>query len=251
MAKPQYATVPLQIVTSVRRFQPFEGSNAKLMNRLLTGRDLESGIRVDVTRLPISPKQLMEARLGRIESDSDTAYLRSRYVNTSTAVISDPDSDAVVISPDNFLIYKLTPETRLVNSNLPITPTQYAQSQGFRLTADQVRTLRDNAYNLPKLRRQFWEECAAEGDTKLAVDYIGDVERTTGLNFNENAMGLYVPSSKGLRLLGVNSVDGNNRSNANGYDDLGDDYGRLVGVAAEPQFVAQKMGISLEELTKD
>ncbi len=62
-------------------------------------------------------------------------------------------------------------------------------------------------------------------------------------------MGLYLPTSKGLRLLYVYSVGVVIRSGAVGVN-LGG-YGRLVGVAAEPQLVAQKMGIPLDELLKD
>ena len=58
-------------------------------------------------------------------------------------------------------------------------------------------------------------------------------------------MGLWLPESKGLRLLGVGGVVDFSGSFASGYF-LGN--GRVFGVAAEPHLVAQKMGITLEQL---
>ena len=46
-------------------------------------------------------------------------------------------------------------------------------------------------------------------------------------------MGIFLPSTKGVRLLYVWGVDDYVRSGAIGDDDLGSDDGRLVGIAPE------------------
>ncbi|MEK6955345.1 MAG: hypothetical protein AABW52_01670 [Nanoarchaeota archaeon] len=117
----------------VKVFRTFEGPNHVQMYRLITGREYGASIRTDHTRLPISPKRFMETRLGRVET-ADAEKHRSFYVDTSTAVIPDPDSDAVKFSSENPLIYKLNPNTELKNRNLSISRDQYSESMGFVLT---------------------------------------------------------------------------------------------------------------------
>ncbi len=239
-----------ELVTIHRVLQPFEGSNIGLMQRLLTGR--ENGIKVDFTRLPLTTKQLAEARLGRLDlgvngiiGTDDQTYLRSVYVNTSTAVLPNPSVNDVKLDRNCSLIYGLTPETKIEAGNLLITQDQYDASTGFRLTAEQVNELRNNSYALPNVRRDFWEE-QLEGDVELTEDYILDVEKRTGYNFDESAMGLWLSSNKGMRLLCVSNVGDGGRSGAYGRDVLAS--GRLVGYVAEPQLVAKKTGIPLEKL---
>ena len=243
-----YATRQLQVVRELRVFQPFEGSNAaKLMQRLLTGKD-ERGTKVDFTRLPMTAKQLAQTRLGRLEgaNEADQNYLRGVYVTTSTAVLPNPRGDDVKLDRDCPLVYRFTPKTELDPRNLAITQDQYELNTGFKLTVKQANELRSNSYVLPKVRRAFWED-QFEGDVQLTRDYIADVEQTTGLKFDENAMGLWLPRSKGMRLLGVDRVDDDYWSGASGGSGLDSD-GRLVGYVAEPQLVAQKMGVSLDSL---
>ena len=231
----------------VEFFRTFEGSNHVQMYKLITGREYGAPIRTDHTRLPISPKRFMQTRLGRVETANAEKH-RSFYAHTSTAVIPDPESDAVRFSPENQLIYRLNKNTELEGRNLPITSEQYYKSDGFTLTPEQANALRNNPYDQPILRRHFWEESVAEGDVQLTKDYIDNVEKRTGYKFEKNAMGIFLPSTKGVRLLYVWGVDDYVRSGAIGDDDLGSDDGRLVGEVAEPQVVAKKIGVSLDNL---
>ncbi len=246
MANDQYATKELKVVTNLRVLQPFEGSNHRVMKRLLTGKD-EKGVKVDFTRLPLSPKQLVQARLGRLEgaNEADQQYLRGVYVDTSTAVLPNPSGDDVKFDPEHPLVYCLAPETKLNPYNLDITQEQYDSSTGFRLTAEQANELRNKPYALPKVRRDFLE-AQLEGDTKLTDDYIADVEKSLGMKF-DNVMGLWLPQNKGLRLLCVGRI-GDLRSGALGYGNLDFNIGCLVGYVAEPQSVAKKLGVSLDAL---
>src|SRR3989338_4070617 len=96
MEQHQFQTV--NFVIPVRRFKPFEGANHKRIPELLTGKDT-NGIQVDVPRELISPKTLMEARLGITGTEADRTYLRNNYVDTNVAVLPDPNGDAVKLIP--------------------------------------------------------------------------------------------------------------------------------------------------------
>src|SRR3989338_4986855 len=230
MTNPQFETV--QFVLPVRRFKLFEGANHQRMQDLLTGKDSKTGAQVDVPRQPITPKMLMAARLGKIGTEGDKTYLRGVYVDTRFAVLPDPESDAVKVVPNDPLVYGLSPESKLVDYNLPIDKDHYEAQEGFEFNADNANALRDNIHTIPNVREAFWE-FASEGDTSLKTDYQNDITTTLKRPFTQ-VIGIHLPRSKGLRLLGVGSVG--NRANANGNGDLGNANGRLVGVAQ----VAQK-----------
>ncbi len=223
---------PTSFVGQVRTYRFFEGSVANTMQRLLTGQ--EHGLHVDTPRLPLSPKQLMELRLGSIGAEGDHTSFQDVYINTNMAILSDPHSNAVKYVRDHPLLYTLTPETRLVRGSLPLTKEQYDHSDGFVFTADESETLQHKQYALPKRRKAFWEY-AAEGDTTLTKDYITYVTQKTKLSFDQ-VMGLDFLSRKGLRSW----VAGRPYYGSNG----GDNFfrrDRLAGVAAEPCVVAQKI----------
>ncbi|MFA4887075.1 MAG: hypothetical protein WC595_02600 [Candidatus Nanoarchaeia archaeon] len=242
MAQNQFQTV--NFVIPVRRFKPFEGANHKRMPELLTGKDA-NGMQVDIPREIISPKQLMEARLGRIGTESDQTYLRTNYVNTNVAVLPDPNGDAVKLVPRHSLIYGLNPTSELEDYNLPITKDQFEAAEGFVLQPELANTLRKDPYAVSNRRTAVWE-FLAEGDTSLRKAYEEDVTKTLEMPF-EKVMCVYVPLNKGMRLLGV---DDNYGSDASGYDNLDSSSGRLVGVAPEAQG-AQKNGAvtpNLEQL---
>ena len=245
MAQNQFQTV--NFVIPVRRFKPFEGANHNRMPELLTGKDA-SGMQVDVPRELISPKMLMEARLGRTGTQADQAYLRSVYVDTNVAVLPDPKSDAVKLVPKHSLTYGLNPKSELKDYNLPITKDQFEAAEGFVLQPEAANALRKDPYAVSNRRTAVWE-FLAEGDTPLRTAYQEDVTKTLEMPF-EKVMGVYVPSNKGMRLLSVGSVVVSVRSYAVGDIDLGYSVGRLVGVAPEAQG-AQKNGAvtpSLEQL---
>ena len=242
MANTQPETV--QFVTRVNRFEPFYGANHKMMQRLLTGIDPKTKRHVDVPRTLVSPKRLQELRLGRIGSEADQNRFRSNYIDTSLAVLPDPNSNEFTFSHRHPLIYNLNEETELVGGgNLPIDPDVYAEAKknGFTISASDANTLRNNIYDLKNKRREAWE-FFAEGDTETNNAYVSDVTKTLGLEF-DNVMGVDLPRNKGLRLLNVGSVNYSS-SNASGYyNDLGDEEGRLLGEAPEVQVEQSKISL--------
>jgi hypothetical protein len=159
-------------------------------------------------------------------------------------VLPDPESYAVMTVPEHPLIYLLSEKTQLKGRNLPITKDMYKASRGlpgsFEFTAEQANALRNNAYSESKVRKAAWESWNG-GDIELTDAYVADVENSTECNFNESAMGIWMPRSKGGRLLYVGRVDGNYWSYAAGYNDLADDTGHLYGEVAELQDVAKKI----------
>jgi len=241
MTQPQFKTRQLQVVTDLRVFAPFYGANPKVMQRLLTGE--QDGQKVDFPRLPITVSQAEQVRLGRLGEDGDRKELRNTYVDTATLVLPNPESDAVMTVPEHPLVYLLSGNTQLEGRNLPITKDMYEASRelecSFEFTPEQANALRNKPYSEPKLRRAAWESWNG-GDTELTDAYVADIERSIGYKFDESAMGIWIPQSKGGRLLYVNWVDGD-RSDAYGIIDLGNGNGRLLGVAAEPQDVSKKV----------
>src|SRR3989344_6288368 len=182
VAESQLATTTVIVTKTIdeRVYKPFYGRTIDFMQRLLTGK--ENGVRVDHTRFLISPKNLARARLGMINSEPDTKYLNSVYVDTSTAVIKDSKTGRIKYSPNNILIYTLNPETRLVKGKgrLIVTPEQYTQSEGFELTKEQAERFIEDPFSQKSLRGRVWEECFMEGNTQLTIDYIKHVETLTG-----------------------------------------------------------------------
>ncbi len=222
---PPYATQPFLI--SVRTYQPFRCSPLQGMQRLLTGQ--EHGAQIDIPRLPLSTKQLMELQLGKAGLSDDHTYFRDTSLLTSTVLLPNPSGIDLKVVHAHPLLYLLHPETKLVNGHLLITQEQYdASPDGFVLTAADVQELTHNPYALPTRRRAFWE-FEAEGDLPLAKayeTYVNDV----GKQIPMLVLGLYLPTTKGMQLLCVGCLDGYFGGN-----------GSLVGVAAKAHVVAQKI----------
>jgi len=212
--------------TQLRKYQDFYGSNKASMQRLITGQD-KDGNQIDVPRELITPNQLITVRLhGKA---GDKKEYRGKYVDTDLAVIPNPSGDEIKFVHRHPLVRTLNKDTKLANGAMPITQDHYDDNDGFVLTGDQAKQLRENPYALPDIRRDCWK--FALGDEDLMKDYEADICDSLSLDFNE-VMGLYVPSTAGLRLLCVGSVGDFDRSFADGDDYLGG-FGRLVGVARD------------------
>ena len=261
MTDSQYSTIEIQTLTEVRQYEYFKGAVYTQMQRLLTGRDPKTGRRIDVPRFPIHPKELMELRLGRTGSKGDKEDARNEFILTNAAVIPNPDGEDVKFVIGHPLIYKLKLETKLNKYGcLPINSQQYKRFYGFKLTASQARTLQSDIYALPKVRREFLQ-FLAEYDTKLADLYIRSVERSARGKFEKDVLGLSPPLYKGFHLLGFDSVgvvldfdpqydDVMTGSDIDGLDHLDSEDTTIIGVATDPELVAQKMRISLYKLLK-
>lgn len=175
----------------IRRYKPFEGQiRAKMPELQKEGREL------------ISSKKLEELRLHGKEGDKQ--YLRNSYVNVAVAVVPNPSGDEIKFVHAHPIIYTLKADTALERGAFPPAQEHYDGHDGFVLSGSEVSEFRNDNYALPSRRRAFWE-FLAEGDAKLAKDYEQDVCQTLDLTFDE-VMGLWLPNTKGLRLLGVGAV---------------------------------------------
>ncbi|MBS3137505.1 hypothetical protein J4232_03665 [Candidatus Woesearchaeota archaeon] len=215
-----------QLVISVRRFKPFEGQNKLRMQELLTGINPETGEQTDVPRELITPAQLFKQRL--YGESGDKAYLRANYVDTRICIVPNPDADEIKFTHGHPVMDALNKKTELVKGAIPVSNEQYhAITDGLVLSASEVAAFRNNVCASPQRREEIWEFFAG-GDTNLTQKYKTDVCNSLNLNF-DSVMDIYVPPTKGMRLLCVGSVGG--RSYANGYSSLDDGSGRRVGVA--------------------
>ena len=151
MAKQKRATVSIQIVKDVEIYKVFIGPDCKLMQILLANEE-DKG---QLPRLPISPKQLMELRLGVVGEEDDKEDSMGHFVDTNTVRLPNPKGEDIKFVHEYPLIYALTPETQLVNGYLPITSEEYKKAKGFHLTSRQANAFRRNPHALPEARREF------------------------------------------------------------------------------------------------
>lgn len=216
----------------VRKYKPFEGKSIDKMPELLAE-----------GRMLITPKQLETARLSGFEADRQ--YLRGVYVSVDVAVIPNPHGKEVKYVYGHPLILTLNPNSGLTNHGaLPVSQEHYDDYEGFVLSKSEVKEFRNNNHALPNRRREFWE-FLAEGNVKLARAYEKDVCDTLGSRF-DNAMGIWMPKTKGLHLLCIGSVANYNKSVADGNNLFGNYcLGRLVGVAQgkKPKGIEQVLAI--------
>jgi hypothetical protein len=162
-------------------------------------------------------------------------FFKDNYFTTSMAIARNKTGEVVyALNPD--VIYTLNPESPIHNGSLPIDDDVYSalKKGSFVLKPSDAKALQADAYDLPKTREAFWE-FAAEGKKNLRKDYTEDVTKTLEMPF-KHVMGLYVPSTEGLRLVWLGSV-GDDWSNALGGLNS---RARLVGGSAGEVSVVQK-----------
>jgi len=228
--QPKFDMVTYVVKQELRRFQEFYGKNIDFMQRLLTGQD-ENGEQVDAPRTLITPKELAQIRLGQLGSVNDRLEYRAKPVDTAVAVIPDPSGSEVKYVLNHPLIATLAKNTKLVKGALPIDQDDYNNHDGFIITGEQADAFKANSNANPDLRRELFKYLFKYKD--LAQEYEEDVIRSLGNPSFDQVMGVYIPDTKGLRLLCVESIGIYIRSNGNGNYALDYNYGRLVGVAQE------------------
>lgn len=238
--QPEFDMVTYVVRRELRRFQEFYGRNTNLMPRLLTGRD-ENGNQIDAPRTFITPNQLAQVRLGKLGTPEDRSEYRAKYVDTAVAVIPNPSGPEVKYVLNHPLIATLTKNTPSVQGALPVSQEDYDNHYGFTLTGEQADAFIEDSYANPTLRRELFQ-FVFEDDGDLTREYEQDVTANIGHPFNA-AMGVCLSDNKGLRLLGVGSVDDDDRSDAYGNYDLDYDYGRLVGVVAPEALASEALAL--------
>ena len=221
-----------------KRLRSFCGRMIDQMPQLLSGKDEEGKIVVDVPRKLMTPKQLVTERVNG-QDTNDGKLLIANYVDTAYAVIPDPTSDEVILAPYSNVIVKglidgLNPKSVLVNRFLPVSVEQYqaikSDVTSYTLPASIANELRENPYSNENIRVSAWDKIL-EGDNKLRAKNLSLVQKIKGGSMKDR-MALVLRRTKGLGLLVVGSV-GFNNSDAYGYDGLDVGNSRLVGVAPE------------------
>ncbi len=160
----------------VRRFKPFNHISDREVVKLSLGIDA-TGNPVDVPRELISPKQLFEARLGRIGTKADQIYLRAQSIATNILVIPDPDPEsyAIKLAPRVPLLFDLDLKTGDRDYDLSCTKDSFEATEGFLVPSELARELSVNHYAFPEKRAEILE-FLAEGDSELNNAYGADVQ---------------------------------------------------------------------------
>lgn len=231
----------------VSHFKFFPGRNIDQMPLLLSGKDVQGNV-VDVPRVPLTGKQLLEYRLHG-QTASDKASLTDNYAHVACGVLGDPQGSGEVvvgvyaIPLVTALVNSLSPANKLVGGALPVNVDQYqtVKKDGFVFSKTVANDLRNDAYSHKNKRRAFWEYLA-EGDTKLSKAYIADVLKKTEGTLENRLDFVSRNVNLGFRLLCVGSVGGGS-SIAGGYD-LDGLIGRLVGVSGGAASVGKEAGFT-------
>jgi len=243
-----------------RRLRSLYGRIIDTMPHILNGTDPKTGKQVDLPRDLIDGEKLMiERSYG--ENEHDRTLLQDNHVVIADCFVGDPSGSGEVLfvryhaSPTvNGLVRSLNPASRSVSGSLPLgeNPEQandiYAtiKSQGGVLvfSPEIAQKLRNDIYSNPLKRDEFWEH-AANGNLQLAKDYKSMIREKTRRDFS-NSMGVYPTGIKGLRPVWVWAVGGS-YSDADDFNNLYINYGRLVGVAPEAPGAQKIVPATLED----
>lgn len=190
-------------------------------------------------RVPMNVAQLMQRRLDVRNSDPDvkSSYM-DNYFDTGDAVLYHPDGRVKIVH-DSQTLRDMTPESPGSNDALILGEDVYNTLQGEEFKKDKFGTVNNGLSRADVKSHPVWKVLAR--DKELLNDYVdfifgeyqGRFAKGTALD-DLRLMGVY-PDSAGdnpkLRAWCVSGLE--SRSNANGRDGLGCDYGRFVGIAPE------------------
>lgn len=188
---------------------------------------------------PMSVAHLMEQRIAvrseGISYDQHDAWWRN-YFHNADLWLRHPDKRGKVIPYSaqvlQFLQQRMKPETKLVDSAIPLPEGLYESMEGLELKPADIDRLDRQGYN-PKEAKQsdVWRELSGRSQTRLD-NYVNAVVAETGRE--QNLMEIYfggvskVPTGRLWLVYGRNYG-----SVADGFSNLISDGGRLVGVAPE------------------
>ncbi len=208
------------------KFKEFYGRNTEQMSKLIAE-----------GRSPMSTAQLMTRRLELRNSDDSElrASWNDNYFDTGDGALYLPDG-GLVVDYDAQALRGMTPESKLVGGALALEGYNaegpiFSREELGKMITGRGLTL-EEAQNHP-IWRAF-----ARGDKHLSRDYAGMIFADNKERFGyDTNMGVWLDSSPSdapkMRAWLVGRTS--DRSYAYGYIYLGDDGGRLVGVASETQ----------------
>ena len=221
----------------VPRLRYFKGRINYNMPLLLSGRD-EEGKVIDAQRTPMTLKQLLDWRVNGTKINGRN-LLRESYTDVAFHEIGNPDNSgeikyALYSQPiARELFNSLDPQSNIQRGKLVITPDQYnaiPREDCLLIPPGIANALREDGYSRPDIRREIWR-FGAEGDDELVDGNLELVKKIVGGDFS-NRMGKYPSNYSEFRPWCVNGLFMDGRSNAD-CSSHGDDFSRLVGVAAE------------------
>lgn len=212
-----------------KKYVRFNEGICEQMQRLLTGRYTNSEIQMDVPRRLISPKEVMQVRLSKLEDEK--REMQDSYIYTNLAMIPHEKIWDIKCIPDHPFIKTINQKMQLEKSAILVSEDQYLQYDGFVFTNTEVRELRRDPQALENRRREFWE-FMAEGDLTLLHAYEQEVCNQLHTDF-QHAMGVYTPAYPGLRLLCFAKIQSSEKSGVGANPDghVLFDCGVLCGVA--------------------
>ena len=179
-------------------------------------------------RVPISVAGVMERRV-----NSDLQDWEDNSFYTGDAIAYHPDKKFRIVL-DAEPLRTLTSQSNLQNGALILPDGLYEDLQGDEFEYKDVKKLLEKELSQEEvLRHPIWRTVAR--DQALLEEYVPKMfkEMKSRFNYDEN-MGVYLDSFDKvpkLRALVVYRLE--DGSGLSGRGDLGNDYGRLVGVAPE------------------
>jgi hypothetical protein len=219
----------LKLNATREAYQEFYGQNVKQMPKLIAD-----------GRVPMSVAGLMQRRLDVRNSDKSvkSSYM-DNYFDTGDAVVYHPDGRVKIVL-DSQTLRDMTPESQRNSGALVLTNDVYDSLQGEEFKKGKLGNVNDGLSRADVKAHPVWKVLAR--DQALLNDYTDFIFGEYQPRFAKDSalddlklMGIYPGSANGtapeMRAWIVGRLE--DRSLACGRDDLGIDYGRLVGIAPE------------------
>ncbi|MEK6959569.1 MAG: hypothetical protein AABX47_00205 [Nanoarchaeota archaeon] len=213
--------LPLQkyIKTGVKYHDDFYGKIIEQMPRLIAQ-----------GRTPLSVAELMRQRILALSQPEDIKNAWwNNYFHLGDAVLYHPNSN-IKTELDSQLLRQLNPQSKLQNGLWLITDEIYNASEGKEFSRDELSPLDTSLDKTAILSNPLWKYLARE-DKGLLEEYTEAVfKEAQTFNYDSN-MGIYLSTASGQTPLAGAWCVGRTyyRSRLNGNDNLGGEFGSLVG----------------------
>jgi len=185
-------------------------------------------------RTPISAAELMRQRIWALSQPTEIKNAWwNNYFHLGDAILYHPNGK-IKVELDSQLLRQLNAQSKLQNGLLLIDDPRYTSSKGKEFDRNELTPLHTPLSKTAIYASPLWN-CISREDKELLKEYTEAVfEEAKQFNYDSN-MGIYLRTAPdSTPSAGALCVDGvNDRSNLDGSYNLGDSYGRFVGVAPE------------------
>jgi len=185
-------------------------------------------------RVPMNVAVLMQRRLDvrNAEKNVKSSWM-DNYFDTGDAIVYHSDGRVKIVL-DSQHLREINPKSALNNGALILTEDIYNALQGEEFKKDKLGKTGSPLSKTDVKAHPIWKVLAR--DQALLNDYVDYIFAKGKQRFNyDNAMGIYTSSAGGdvpeMRAWYVDRLE--YRSSADGWYDLDDGSGRLVGLAPE------------------